>query len=349
MRTRLAIFRRREIGEGIIRRLVVVTLAIFAPLLAGCDEDGVISRFMLKPDRIIVERRPDPVYDQLFPYYVELCAMSQIRFKATERTGGLPGHAVMYIKGACKDEHAPFPRLRRCRVAATELDDPEHGAGVSVGRWFRNVNWVAIPGYKLFFQGNLKAGERLTEARFEATVRDAIDKGVFDGVEFHEYPAARTGTGLVNFVRNHSIGTDFALQFARSVFCSRIPVTEPMLDEVIAFLNDKNRERRGQDRLQLEYPGRQLRPYDPERLGGGKHLVAALGASGQDPAPFQPRRAGERICESGEPRRRGGNRGLQAHTRGRSAARRAARIRLASHPPWCAAEDTPGARTERHV
>ena len=87
---------------------------------------------MLKPDRIIVERRPDRVYDQLFPYYVELCATSQFRSKL-KGEGGVAGHAVMYIKGACKDEQASFPQLRRCRVAATELSDPEHGAGVSVG------------------------------------------------------------------------------------------------------------------------------------------------------------------------------------------------------------------------
>ena len=114
-----------------------------------------MSRFMLKPDHIIIERRPDPVYDKFFPHYVELCATSQFRSKL-KGEGGLAGHAVMYIKGACKDEHAPYPQLRRCRVAATEIDDPEHGAGVSVGRWFRNVNWVAVPGYNLFFQGNLK-------------------------------------------------------------------------------------------------------------------------------------------------------------------------------------------------
>ena len=71
---------------------------------------------MLKPDRIIVERRPDPVYDKLFPYYVELCATSQFRSKM-KGEGGVAGHAVMYIKGACKDEQAPFPQLRRCRGA----------------------------------------------------------------------------------------------------------------------------------------------------------------------------------------------------------------------------------------
>jgi len=73
-------------------------------------------------------------------------------------------------------------------------------------------------------------------------VRDAIAKGVYKGVDFHDYPNAGAGAGLENFVVNEGIGTDFALQFARSAFCARLPVTEPMLDEIIAFLNDKNRE-----------------------------------------------------------------------------------------------------------
>jgi hypothetical protein len=224
-----------------IRGFFVAAVAVSTTLLSGCGEDGVLSRFMLKPDRIIVERRPDPAYDHLFPYYVELCATSQFRSKL-KGEGGVAGHAVMYIKGACKDEREPYPQLRRCRVAATELDDPEHGAGVSVGRWFRNVNWVAIPGYHRFYDGNLKIGERLTQAHFDDAVRDAIDKDIYKGVEFHDYPGAEAGSRLANFIAKEAIGTDFALQFARSVFCARLPVTEPMLEEVIAFLNDKNRE-----------------------------------------------------------------------------------------------------------
>jgi hypothetical protein len=229
------------LGKDVDRRLSAVALVVLTSLLSGCGEGGVISRFMLKPDRIIIERRPTPFYDELFPYYVELCATSQFRSKL-KGEGGIAGHAVMYIKGACKDEQAPFPQLRRCRVAATARNDPEHGAGVSVGRWFRNVNWVAVPGYQLFYEGNLKMGERLTQAHFDATVRDVIDKGVYNGVDFHDYPTASAGPGLENFVANEGIGTDLALQFARSVFCARIPVTEKMLNEVIAFLNDKNRE-----------------------------------------------------------------------------------------------------------
>src|SRR5215831_16680460 len=198
----------REIGAG--PRILAALSAAMTLVLGGCGDDGIISRFMLKPDRIIVEQRPDPVYDQLFPYYVELCATSQFRSKL-KGEGGVAGHAVMYIKGACKDESAPFPQLRRCRVAATELSDPEHGVGISVGRWFRNVNWVATPGYELFFRGNLKTGEPLTEAHFKATVHDVIDRGVYKGVEFHDYPSAGAGAGVANFIANEGIGTDFAL------------------------------------------------------------------------------------------------------------------------------------------
>jgi hypothetical protein len=225
----------------VIRGILAVTAALFTSLLSGCGDDGIIARFMLKPNHIIVERRPDPAYEKLFPYYVELCATSQFRPKL-KGEGGLAGHAVMYIKGACKDERAPYPQLRRCHSVATELDDPEHGAGVSVGRWFRNVNWVAVPGYKLFYQGNLGPGERLTQARFEATLHDAIDKGVYQGVEFHDYPTPGVRTSLEDFLVQQGVGTDFAILFARSAFCARLPVTEPMLDQVIAFLNDKNRE-----------------------------------------------------------------------------------------------------------
>src|SRR5215831_2372461 len=221
--------------------ILVVALSAILLLVSGCGDDGVMSRFMLKRDHIIVERRPDAAYDQLFPYYVELCATSQFRSKL-KGEGGVAGHAVMYVKGACKDEQAVFPQLRRCRATATDPHDPEHGAGVSVGRWFQNVNWVAVPGYDLFYQGNLKFGEPLTQAHFDATVQDVISKGVYKGVKFHASPSVGADPNLADFIANEGIGTDLALQFARSVFCARIPITAPMLDEVIVFLNDKNQE-----------------------------------------------------------------------------------------------------------
>jgi hypothetical protein len=148
----------------------------------------------------------------------------------------------LYIKGACKDNEAPFPQLRRCRGIATSLKDPEHGAGVSVNQMFKNINWVAVPGYELVFPGGLAAGEWLTRNQFDAVEQKAIAKGIYNGVAFHRFAGAASDTDLRDFLERAGIGTDLALQFARSVFCARLPVTAEMLDPIIAFLNDKNRE-----------------------------------------------------------------------------------------------------------
>jgi hypothetical protein len=220
----------------------VVAIAVTIAVAAGSGGCGTVSgRLIAERDEIIVALRPDPAYDEFFPYYVELCALSQYRSK-TNGLGGTAGHAVMYLKGACKDEAAPYPRLRRCRRTATDPADPEHGAGVSVNRRFRSVNWVAVPGMALFYAGNLASGERLTRARADTTVREAIDAGVFNGVELHEDPTRDPDPTLEDFVMRSSLGTDFALQFARSAFCARLPVTEEMLGEVIGFLNGLNHE-----------------------------------------------------------------------------------------------------------
>jgi hypothetical protein len=111
-----------------------------------------------------------------------------------------------------------------------------------VNRWFRNVNWVATPGNALFYEGNLAPGERLTRAHFDATIRNVIDAGVFQGVELHEFPTASTDPSLEGFIAHHSLATDYALQFGRSVFCARMPVTEETLVEVMGFLNELNQE-----------------------------------------------------------------------------------------------------------
>jgi hypothetical protein len=221
----------------------VAVLFVVTIFLTGCDElMSVAQRFLLNTDDIIVEQRPDPAYERLFPYYVELCTLSQWSRVDGSRRGNPFGHAVMYIKGACKDDDAPYPRLRRCRDVATSIDDPEHGAGISVGQWFRNVNWVAVPGHHLFYDGNLAPGERLTQAHLDATVQEAMDRGVFDGVEFHDGWITGEDRSLRQYITEWSIGTDFALQFSRNLYCARLPVTAPMLDEIIAFLNDKNTE-----------------------------------------------------------------------------------------------------------
>ncbi|MCB0174890.1 MAG: hypothetical protein KDJ97_30555 [Anaerolineae bacterium] len=182
------------------------------------------------------EHRPDPVYDTLFPYYVELCALSQFRGK-DHVIGGVPGHSVMYLHGACRDPKSDYPQLCICE----DSDAANDGVGVTVNRYTKNANWLAIPGRKLFYDGNLGPDDRVTEQAVEAVAQQAIDLGVYNGVELLDEVKDKS---LIDFAREESVGTDFALTFARSIFCARVPVTKAMMQEMILFLNALNNQYR---------------------------------------------------------------------------------------------------------
>ena len=80
---------------------------------------------------IVPTIRPEPVQERLYPTYVEICAVSQISAVFAEH-GGAPGHAVMFLKGACRDADAPFPAIWTCEPGSVDLSDPEAGVGISV-------------------------------------------------------------------------------------------------------------------------------------------------------------------------------------------------------------------------
>ena len=216
----------------VVRNAVALTGVTL--LLSSCSD-----RVLIPPEKF-VHHEPDARYEELFPRYVEICAVTQYRSEELGM-GGSPGHAVMYLKGACRDTEAPYPKLRRCMGDGTDPNDPEHGAGISVNRWFRSANWVAFAGRGQFY-GDLEPGEVVTLERLRLAAREAVEAGVFRGVELWPWPGEAPESDLVDFATLSSAGTDFALRYARSVLCGRVPVEAEMLDEIIDFLNDLNRE-----------------------------------------------------------------------------------------------------------
>lgn len=218
--------------EASVRAFRSTSIALVLASCGSLEEDLAIEPGALPP-----EHRPAPVYEELFPYYIELLAVSQYR-ALDGFVGGTPGHAVLYLHGAEREAGAPYPRVRLC--------DPERagptGVGVSVNRWFRNVSWIAVPERSFFLHGDLQHGDRVTHDALEETARDALELGLFEGIELHTDFPTEGPTDLDYFVRHHSLGSDFALTMARSALGVRIPVTREQMGEVVVFLNHVNRQ-----------------------------------------------------------------------------------------------------------
>jgi len=184
----------------------------------------------------------EAAYAALYPYYAELCAVSEFKKKPGfdfELSSGVGGHAVLYLNGVCRDEHAHYPTVRLCG-ADTPAD--QRGVGLSVNAHYLNANWVATPGRDFFYHGTLKPGEALTRESYAQTLARAKAMKIFDGVQFHpqvfdDKPAAMSREDYEYAV---SIPTDYAINFGRDRYCARVPMARAAMARIVAYLNDVN-------------------------------------------------------------------------------------------------------------
>ena len=126
--------------------------------------------------------------------------------------------------------------------AGTDVSDPDSGTGISFNKIFDNVNWVAIPGRDEFFRGGLAPEQNLDKDFFEAAIHRATTAGWFAGVRSKDAVMRRRPQAMrpEEFIVRHSIGTDFALNFARTAYCARLPMSRDAMGKVIAYLNSAN-------------------------------------------------------------------------------------------------------------
>ncbi len=180
------------------------------------------------------------IYTSLFPYAVEVCAVTQFH-QIGAKPGGWGGHATLFINGAEIESGTGYPRLRLV-AAGTDLSDPDSGTGISVNKIFDNVTWVAIPGRDEFFRGGLAPGQTLDKDFYEAAIEKATRAGWFAGIRIKESVMRQKPPAMrpEQFIVRHSIGTDVALNFARTAYCARLPMSRDAIGEAIAYLNSAN-------------------------------------------------------------------------------------------------------------
>jgi hypothetical protein len=182
------------------------------------------------------------LYSSLYPYYAEICAVSQILKKpgfGAEIRGESGGHAVLYLNGVCRKKDAHYPVLELCDPS-TPAD--QQGVGISVNEHFKNANWVATPGRDFFFNGGLPATVRLTRETYRQAQARAEALGIYDGVQFHDRVFANmpSGWSRADYKYEISVGTDYAINFARDRYCARIPLDRDKMTAIIDYLNGRN-------------------------------------------------------------------------------------------------------------
>lgn len=184
----------------------------------------------------------EDAYTALYPYYAEICAVSELKKKpafGTEISSGIGGHAVLYLNGVCRDAGEHYPVIRLCDALTPAA---ERGVGLSVNAHYRNANWVATPGRDFFFHGTLRPGERLTRAAYRQTLARAQALGIYDGVQFHGevFDAMPEGMSRRDFKYDVSAATDYAIGFGRDRYCARVPLDRERMARVVDFANRLN-------------------------------------------------------------------------------------------------------------
>jgi hypothetical protein len=183
-------------------------------------------------------------YTKLFPFHVEYCSLSQMK-PLVGASGGPGGHAIVFVQGLCKDPSVAYPKVKPCsEIDASARGDG--GVGISVDSEYRNINWNAYPGYDLFSNGYGYSDDKVVnQAAIDKMVDEVVAKKVFQGVKFNpdvlnSHAAFSDSVDYQKEVALSTLGTDYAIQYARDMKCIRFPVAEAKLEDAATFLNNTN-------------------------------------------------------------------------------------------------------------
>lgn len=194
---------------------------------------------------LVISAVAHAAYEDHFPVYFEYCSGTQWKLQNGEK-GGIPGHGFTYIHGLCKDYRSSYPQVIPCSEVSPELREkyPHDGVGVSLDKNFSNVMWVAVPGRDLTFYGESER-KPITHADVQKVIQRVIDLKVFqDVVHKGEKPRSLpfNSPEYLESVADETLGTEYAVAWARELHCARIPAPVESLPAVAKFLNESNNQ-----------------------------------------------------------------------------------------------------------
>ncbi len=235
-------------------RAVILFIFLLAPLFcfAGLEYNDLILQAqqpeMSDQQRGAYRNLATQIYNEMNPYYAEVCTATQYLPHVPRATkGGTGGHATLFLQGACLDESSEYPKLKMCDET-TPQSDPHKGVGVSLNLMFSNVRFVAIPGRDNFFKGPEKWGQAITPEVVEKTRAYYFSKPWHNNIKIAS--EERDGCSCINFkclpnelkqcLIDKNTGIDFAISYARTSYCTKLPLPKEALAKIVSHLNKQN-------------------------------------------------------------------------------------------------------------
>lgn len=223
--------------KAILGTLVRLAVPAAALGLVGCAQMGPPATPSPYPP--IDEAK----YTTLYPYYAEICALSELEKKpgfGADIFSGIGGHEVLYLNGVCREKDTDYPVLGLCDPSKEQ--SAGGGVGLSSNAHYSNAMWVAVKGRDFFFNGGLPAGETLDPNAYRAVQAEAKAQRIYAGVTFHDavFDDMPPGFTRADFKYEISVSTDYAIAFGRNRYCGRVPMDKVQMSRVVAYLNQLN-------------------------------------------------------------------------------------------------------------
>ncbi len=174
----------------------------------------------------------DAIYRELYPYFLDACSSGR-RVTRGGQAGMAFGHASVFIRGIQIDASRGYPRIR------VKETGPDNEVGISTNGQMSNLNWVAVPGEKLFYHGDLPATQPLTPETKHDLIERLARTQLFTAVRSSRYPTDDLEKHL-RLVIEEALTIDVALAWGRFTLCQRVPLTRGQLDRVVEFYNNLN-------------------------------------------------------------------------------------------------------------
>lgn len=184
----------------------------------------------------------DQKYDALYPYYMKFCATTKYHpYKDKGVEGSIAGHGLYYFKGLCADHSVSPAKLKLCS-GDSDFSSSETGIGLSVNKGLKNVNFIMIPGLRLFLAANIFEQESFDFDIKTRIIDEILQLKIFQGIEFHDemIPATTRPEDREEFIARYTFGSDYAISMARNLYCINIPMNQSVMGYMANFLNQIN-------------------------------------------------------------------------------------------------------------